>query len=89
MYFISKYVTANLDVSISIYRIVLVDLSRFYKKYVTAFLVGIGVLHPPPHIHFKIIPTLLGSSHFLKSPIPPPYWKIGHPKFYLLTEMQL
>ena len=61
MYFISKYVTANLDVSISIYRIVLVSLSRFYKKYVTVFIVGIGVSHPPPRPHFKIIPTLLGS----------------------------
>ena len=27
--------------------------------------------------------------HFLKFPIPPPYRQIGHPKFSLLTEMQL
>ena len=28
--------------------------------------------------HFKIIPP---SPHFLKSPIPPPYWQTNHPKF--------
>ena len=71
MYFISKYVTANLDVSISIYRIVLVDLSRFYKKYVTAFLVGIGVLHPPPPHPFQNHPIITRILPFLKIPHPP------------------
>ena len=43
--------------------------------------------------HFKFIPPLLGSPLlppplFLKNPATP-YRQIGHPKFSLLTEMQL
>ena len=34
-------------------------------------------------------PPLLGSPHFLKSPIRPPYRQIGPPKFSLLKKMQL
>ena len=44
-------------------------------------------VYQPPH--FKIIPPLLRSPppHFLKSPIPLPYWQLNLPKFSLLTEM--
>ena len=34
-------------------------------------------------------PPLLGSPHFLISSIPQLNWKIRHPKFSVLTEMQL
>ena len=37
----------------------------------------------------KSSPLYLGSPYFLKSPIPPPYRQIRHPKFSLLAEMQL
>ena len=43
MYFISKYVTENLDLSISIYAIVHVNLSRFYQKYVIVFKQCVGI----------------------------------------------
>ena len=47
---------------------------------------------PPPTIpYFKIIPPLLGSPlpQFLKIPHPLLNQQISHPKFFLLTEMQL
>ena len=38
---------------------------------------------------FQNHPPITHPPHFLKSPIPIPYRQIGHPKFSLLTEMQL
>ena len=39
--------------------------------------------------YFKIIPPITRITVFLKIPIPPPYRQIGHPKFSILTKMQL
>ena len=63
----------------------------FVVQYVPVFPVQIchlsivhkGVSTP----HFKIIPP--PPPHFLKFLIAQPYVQIGHPKFSLLTEMQL
>ena len=50
-----------------------------------------GVSPPPTIPYFKIIPPLLGSPlpQFLKIPHPLLNQQISHPKFFLLTEMQL
>ena len=46
-----------------------------------------GIKSPPFQNHPPI--TRIPSPHFLKSPISPTYRQIDHPKFSLLTEMQL
>ena len=46
-------------------------------------------INPLPPISKSSLPLLGSPLHFLKSYIPPPYRQIGHPKFSLLTEMQL